>query len=126
MLSEARLAQVAVTVRELPRAVAFYRDVLGIRHLFDAGPAMSFFDVGGIRLLLGVAEGGEGERRSSILYLQVGDIDRTHADLLERGVRFRGKPHFVAPLGDNDLWMAFFEDTEGNVLAITSEKRRPS
>jgi len=39
------IAQIALSVTELPRATAFYRDMLGLKLLFDA-PSMSFFDIG--------------------------------------------------------------------------------
>ena len=52
MVALNQIGQIAITVRDLPRAVNFYRDVLGMRHLFDAGPKLSFFDCGGVRLML--------------------------------------------------------------------------
>ena len=115
------IKQISVNARNLPRAIAFYRDSLGMRHLFDAPPQMSFFDCGGIRLLVGVAEKGEFDHPSSILYFNVDDIRAAHTDLEAKGVAFRGAPHRVAKLPDREIWMAFFDDTEGNVLALTSE-----
>ena len=117
------IQQIAVNVRDLPRASAFYREKLGIRHLFDAPPKMSFFDCGGIRLMLGVAEDREFDHPSSILYFSVPDIAVAHAQMSARGVAFRDAPHLVAKLPDREIWMAFFEDGEGNVLAITEERR---
>ena len=115
------IKQISVNARDLPRAIAFYRDALGMRHLFDAPPQMSFFDCGGIRLLVGVAEKGEFDHPSSILYFNVEDIGAAHADLKSKGVVFRDQPHLVTKLADREVWMSFFDDTEGNVLAITSE-----
>ena len=115
------IKQISVNARDLPRAVAFYRDALGIRHLFDAPPQMSFFECGGIRLMGGVAEKGEFDHASSILYFNVEDIGAAHADLKSKGVVFRDQSHLVAKLPDREIWMSFFDDTEGNVLAITSE-----
>ena len=115
------IKQISVNARDLPRAIAFYRDALGIRHLFDAPPQMSFFDCGGIRLMVGVAEKGEFDHASSILYFSVEDIGAAYADLESKGVAFRDKPHLVARLPDREIWMSFFDDTEGNVLALTSE-----
>jgi methylmalonyl-CoA/ethylmalonyl-CoA epimerase len=126
-----RIGQVAITVSDVQRASAFYRDVLELTHLFDAPPKMSFFDCGGVRLLLGEAEGGEakaaaadgGESRhgGSILYLDVADINAAHETLTGRGVRFEAAPHKVADLGDRELWLAFFRDSEDNVMALMSE-----
>ena len=115
------IKQISVNARELPRAIAFYRDALGIRHLFDAPPQMSFFDCSGIRLMVGVAEKGEFDHPSSILYFEVADIQAAHRDLEARGVKFRGVPHLVAKLADREIWLDFFDDTEGNVLALTCE-----
>jgi methylmalonyl-CoA/ethylmalonyl-CoA epimerase len=115
------IQQISVNARDLPRATAFYRDALGVRHLFDAGPHMTFFDAGGIRLMLSVAEKTEFDHPSSILYFRVDDIRAAHADLKGRGVRFRDEPHMVARLPGREIWMCFFDDSEGNVLALTSE-----
>lgn len=121
MVALNRIGQIAITVRDLPRAVAFYRDVLGIRHLFDAGPKLSFFDCGGVRLMLGPAEKPEFDHPGSILYYKVADIAATHRRLKEKGVNFEAEPHLVARLPQHDLHMAFFHDTEGNLLALMCE-----
>lgn len=116
-----RIGQVAITVRDVDRARTFYRDVLELRHLFDAPPKMAFFDCGGVRLLLGEAEDGVVEQPASILYLDVADIGAAHRTLCARDVVFDAAPHKVADLGDRELWLAFFRDSEGNVLALMSE-----
>lgn len=118
-----RVAQISVTVRDLARATAFYRDTLGLRHLFDAG-TLSFLDCGGTRLMLSRPEAPEFDHPSSILYLDVPDIAAAHATLRARDVTFEGEPHVVAPLASSDLWMAFFRDSEGNLLALHSEVPR--
>ena len=115
------IKQISVNAHDLARATAFYRDTLGIRHLFDAPPQMSFFDCAGIRLLVGVAEKAQFDHPSSILYFEVADIRAAHRDLKARGVKFRDEPHLVARLPDREIWLAFFDDTEGNVLALTCE-----
>jgi len=58
-LSQSHIGQIAVVCKDVGRASAFYRDVLGVRHLFDAGPNLSFFDSSGVRLMLTTAEGAE-------------------------------------------------------------------
>ena len=117
------IQQIAVNVREVERAKAFYRDKLGMRHLFDGGPRLSFFDCGGVRLMLSPPEKPEHDHPASILYLRVEDIGAAHREMKARGVSFRDEPHVVARLPDREIWMAFFDDGEGNVLAITSEPR---
>ena len=116
------IGQIALVVKDLSRAVAFYRDVLGMKFLFQAPPALAFFDCGGIRLMLAPPE-GEFDRAGSVLYFKVEDIDATYADLRARSVEFLGAPHMIAKMPDYELWMAFFRDGEGNTLALMHEKR---
>lgn len=115
------LAQVAVVVQDVDRARAFYRDRLGLRHLFDAPPSMAFFACGDVRLMLSPAENAEQARLSSLLYLDVPDIERAHRALAAAGVVFVREPHRVARLERSELWLAFFHDSEGNLLALSSE-----
>ena len=122
-LALTQIGQISVTIHDLARAVAFYRDTLGMKHLFSAG-TMAFFDCGGIRLMLSLPEKPEFDRPGSILYYKVDDIKAAHATLRGRGARFEGEPHVVAQLPAHDLWMAFCRDSEGNLLALMSEVRR--
>ncbi len=114
------VGQIMINVKDLERAVAFYRDRLGLRFLFQV-PGMAFFDCGGIRLMLGVAEKPEFDHAASILYYRVADIVAAQAGLEERGVAFVEPPRAVADLGDRVLWLAFFTDSEGNTAALMSE-----
>jgi methylmalonyl-CoA/ethylmalonyl-CoA epimerase len=118
-----RIGQIAMNARDLDRAVAFYRDTLGIPFLFKAPPALAFFDCAGVRLLLDQPQDKEFDHPGSILYFAVDDIRAMHAHLLARGVAFRSEPHLIARLPDREVWMAFFDDTEGNTLALMSEPR---
>ncbi len=122
-LSQARIGQIAVVCDDVARARDFYRDALGLRHLFDAGPTLSFFDCGGVRLMLGTSEGVEGPRMSSMFYYFVHDIDAVHRDLSAKGVQFLEAPHLIARMPDHDLWLAAFRDSEGNMLGVMEEKR---
>ncbi len=110
-------------VRDFDRAVQFYRETLGLPFLFTAPPQLAFFDCAGVRLLVEVPEDKEFDRPGSILYLSVDDIREMHQVLLSRGVEFRKDPHLIARLPDREVWMAFFDDTEGNTLALLSEPR---
>ena len=118
-----RIGQVAVTVHDLERAKKFYRDILGMKHLFTVSK-MSFFDCGGIRLMLALPEGAE--QSSSILYYRVEDIHVAHDTLNTRGVTFERAPFLVAPMPTHDLWMAFFRDSEQNLLALMAELPKTS
>jgi methylmalonyl-CoA/ethylmalonyl-CoA epimerase len=112
-----------MAVKDLPRAVAFYRDALGLRFLFQAPPALAFFDCSGVRLMIEVPPDKEFDHPGSVLYFKVDDIDSSYAELKGRGVDFRDAPHLIAKMPDHELWMAFFRDGEGNTLALMCEKR---
>ncbi len=122
-----RIGQIAMTVGDLPRAVTFYRDVLGLKFLFEAPPAMAFFDCGGVRLMLSLPEQAgpaAGQQFGSILYYTVDDIQEAARALDARGARLEQPPHLVARLPHADLWMAFLRDPDGHMLAIMSEVAR--
>lgn len=113
------IGQIALPVTDVERATAFYRDTLGLPFLFDA-PGMSFFDCGGVRLMLSLPE-GELPCGASILYFRVDDMTAAHRTLAERGVEFHGAPHVVHRTETYELWLAFFADPEGHVMALMSE-----
>jgi catechol 2,3-dioxygenase-like lactoylglutathione lyase family enzyme len=117
------IAQIALTISDLDRSVAFYRDALGIPLLFKAPPGLAFFDCGGIRLMLSTPEKDFTPGSSSVLYFRISDIEGVHRSLLTRGVTFVDGPHFITKMPDHDLWMAFFKDPDGNALALMEEKR---
>ena len=107
----------------LDRAVAFYRDALGLKHLFSAPPAMAFFALGGIRLMLSRPEKSDSERFNAALYFKVADIQSARNELAGRGVVFEAEPRLIAKMPDHELWMAFFRDPDRNLLALMCEKR---
>ncbi len=117
-----RVGQIYVRVSDLEKAIEFYRDSLGMKFLFQV-PKMAFFDCSGIRLMLGVPETPEFDHPASIIYYRVDDIQGAYRSLNDRGVTFTGEPHLVAKLPDHELWMVFFEDQDGNTLALMSEVR---
>jgi catechol 2,3-dioxygenase-like lactoylglutathione lyase family enzyme len=114
------IGQISVTTHDVDRAVAFYRDQLGMRFLFRFGD-LAFFDCGGIRLMLSIAEQAEFDHRASVIYYRVADIRGAYETLQQRGVVFRDAPHKIADLGAHELWMTFFQDPDDNVLALMSE-----
>jgi methylmalonyl-CoA/ethylmalonyl-CoA epimerase len=123
-----RIGQIAVYVDDIDRAVAFYRDTLGMQLLFRAPPGLAFFDCGGVRLMLDRPAREHDSAKfnsSSIIYYAVKNIVATHAALEAKGVRFDAPPHVIAKMSDHDLWMAFFKDTESNMLALMCEVRHP-
>jgi predicted enzyme related to lactoylglutathione lyase len=116
------IGQISVNAVDIARAEAFYKDKLGLKHLFTVPGRMAFFDCDGIRLMLAIAERPDLEHPSSILYFKVQNIEATHRILESRGVRFETQPMLVAPMATYDLWLAEFRDSEQNVLALMCEK----
>ena len=118
-----KIGQIAINVKDIGRAVQFYRDTLGMRFLFEV-PNLAFFDCGGVRLMLGVAEKPEFDHPGSVLYYKVSDINASYEALKRRGASFIDQPHLIAKLADHDLWMVFLKDSEGNTLGLMSEVAR--
>jgi methylmalonyl-CoA/ethylmalonyl-CoA epimerase len=115
-----RIGQMAINVHDLERAVAFYRDALGLPLLFRAPPDLAFFDVGGVWLMLSPPDQPEFDHPSSILYFDVDDILAAHDTLKGRGVSFRDAPHRIHAEAGRELWLVAFDDTEGNTFALRS------
>ncbi|MET0895604.1 MAG: VOC family protein [Acidimicrobiia bacterium] len=121
------LRQVSQYAADLDRAITFYRDVLGLRMIARFGP-IAFFDLDGVRLFIEQVDGDERER-GSVLYFAVADIRAARAELQERGVVFADDPHVLfadtegmfGEAGEEE-WMTFFQDTEGNVLALSARE----
>jgi predicted enzyme related to lactoylglutathione lyase len=119
-LSNASVGQIAVVVKDVERATHFYRDTLGLPHLFSANN-MAFFQAGGTRLLLGLPT-NEHPGPSSVLYFKVEDIDAACRELSGAGVRIIEQPEIVHDSGASQLWLAFFADEEGNTHALMEER----
>lgn len=120
-LKDSRIRQIAITCADVERATAFYRDTLGLPFLFSAPPGLSFFDCGGVRLMLSKAEGEAAG--TSVLYYLVDDIQARRDSLAAKGVKFVGDAHMIARMPDHELWLAEFRDSENNVMALMEEKR---
>lgn len=120
-LALSTIGQIAVVVHDVERATEFYRDKLGMRFLFAAGPHLAFFDCDGVRLMLTRPEQKEFDTPGSVIYFKVRDIKSAYDGFKERGVSFIDEPHLIAPLPDHDLWMTFFKDPDGNTLALMGE-----
>jgi len=119
--SPRKIAQIAIAVRDLERAKAFYRDVLGLAWIADAPPGLSFFQCGEVRLMLSQPEGPE-TAGNSILYYAVDDAQAAHDALIAQGVTFDAEAHVVGRLGDKEVSLAVCRDSEGNLLGLMSER----
>ncbi len=114
-----QIGQIAVIVKDAERAAKFYQEILELELLFKAGD-LSFFNCGGVRLFLSKANEGE-ENLSTIIYYRVDDIQAVYEKLVNKGVSFIQEPHVIAKVGNKENWMSFFNDSEGNILALFSE-----
>ncbi|MEH7179229.1 VOC family protein [Neobacillus vireti] len=115
-----KIGQIGVPVKDLERAIQFYKEKLGLPLLFTAGN-LAFFESNGTRLLLSLPENEEFAKASSILYFQVEDIYASYEELSSKEVTFIDEPHLIAKMGQTETWMAFFKDDEGNTHALMSE-----
>jgi catechol 2,3-dioxygenase-like lactoylglutathione lyase family enzyme len=114
-----RIGQIALSVKDIERSVGFYRDVLGLPHLFTAGQ-LAFFDCGGVRLFLDALPEAQGQGNSCI-YFRVENIHGVQERLTAQGVAFEGAPHMIHRHEDGtEEWMTFFRDPDGNMLSLMS------
>ena len=116
------IGQVQLNARDLPRAISFYRDVLGLRFLFEI-PGAAFFDAGNLRLMVAVAEREEFDHPGSILYYRVAELDSAFRAVRDAGAAIEHEPQLIARMPDHELWMAFLRDPEGNLLGLMCEVR---
>ena len=120
-LSEIR--QIAVVVSDVEAALDFYRDILGLTFLFNAGPELAFLDAGGIRIMLTTPKGHGSVGANSILYFKVSRIDETYSALLARGATSEHAPQLTAKMPDHELWIGFLRDPDGNPVGLMEERR---
>jgi DNA-binding CsgD family transcriptional regulator/predicted enzyme related to lactoylglutathione lyase len=114
------IGQVSLSIRDVARAERFYGEVLGLPHVFTFGD-LAFFDADGTRLYLHRKDDADW-RPGSVLYFLVEDIHASQESLSSSGVHFTGAPHviYTDDATGTEEWMTFFEDGEGNTLALMS------
>lgn len=118
------ITQVAITVSDVPAAVAFYKEGIGLPQLpIPAPPTMAFFMMGPVRLMISQPEPGFSPGGGTVVYLTVGRIKEAVAAMKSRGVRFIRDEHMIAKLPDREVWLAELKDPSGNALALMSEVR---
>jgi methylmalonyl-CoA/ethylmalonyl-CoA epimerase len=118
------IGQIAIIVGDVGKATAFYRDVLGLKFLFPAGPNMAFLAAADVRIMLTTPQGHGEVGKNSILYFKVNDIAAVHAAIVARGAKKESEPRVIAKMADYDLWMAAVRDPEGNIVELMSEVRK--
>ncbi len=117
------VGQISISVSNVDRAVEFYRDVLGINFLFQVPGAnpMAFFDCDGTRLYINQPENPE-DSGTSVVYFKVDSAQEAAKDLEARGVKIESEPHIIHQTDNYTLWMTFFRDPDGNLMAVMSEE----
>ena len=118
------LGQVAVTVSDVGRALPFYRDVLGLRFLFQPAPTLAFLAAGDVRIMLSTPQGHGTPGANSVLYFKVAGIEAAHAAIVARGAVNERAPQLTAKMPDHDLWIGFVRDPDGNLVGLMEEKHR--
>ena len=117
------IGQIAITVSDVEKALAFYRDVLGLTFLFSPAPALAFLAAGSVRIMLSTPQGAGTVGGNSILYFKVADITAVYAAIVSRGAIVERPPQLVAKLPDHELWIGFVRDPDGNLVGLMEEKR---
>ncbi|HJQ99796.1 MAG TPA: VOC family protein [Candidatus Polarisedimenticolaceae bacterium] len=117
------VAQLAMTVGNVERSVAFYRDVVGLKFLFTAPPGLGFLECGGTRLMLATRESGGPDEAHPAVYYRVDSVRDAAADLTARGIALHKEPHVIAKLPHADLWLAFILDPDGHLVGFMSEEK---
>jgi predicted enzyme related to lactoylglutathione lyase len=117
------IGQIAIAVSDVAKATTFYRDVLGLKFLFGAGPNLAFLSAGDVRIMLTLPEGAGAVGKNSVLYFKVTDLAASHRAIVERGATDERGPALVAKMPDHELWMAFVRDPDGNLIGLMDERR---
>jgi len=118
-----RIKQIAIPVNSVDEAKSFYRDTLGLRHLFDAPPALSFFDCGGVRLMLAgpAAQGKDGDQQHPVLFYDVSDIKKAHETIKSFGATSLEEPQVIARMNGREIWIAAVSHGQGNTVSLMSD-----
>jgi predicted enzyme related to lactoylglutathione lyase len=116
------IGQIAVTVGDVEKALGFYRDVLGLKFLFQPGENLAFLAAGQVRIMLTTPQGSGEVGANSILYFKVTDIEKTHAAMVEGGAGNERPPAMTARMPDHELWIGFLRDPDGNLVGLMEEK----
>lgn len=117
---DAQLWYVNVFVRDLARAVAFFRDTIGLPLRFqDEEHGYASFTPKGVPLGVARVDPNAAESESLVgrhtgIGFGVADLAAAHADLVAKGVRFT-MPPTKQPWGG---FMATFADSDGNVFYL--------
>jgi catechol 2,3-dioxygenase-like lactoylglutathione lyase family enzyme len=117
------IRQIALTVSDVEKALAFYREILGLEFLFAPSAELAFVQAGDIRIMLSTPQGAGAVGANSILYFSVEDIESTFEALVAKGAEGERPPALAAQMPDHQLWIGFIKDPDGNLVGLLEEKR---
>lgn len=114
--------QIAVTVSDTEKALAFYRDILGLEFLFAPSTELAFLQAGDLRIMLSTPQGAGTVGANSILYFAVADIATVFDELVTKGALSEREPALAAQMPDHELWIGFLKDPDGNLVGLLEER----
>jgi predicted enzyme related to lactoylglutathione lyase len=117
------IGQIAITVSDVETALSFYRDILGLKFLFSAGPNLAFLQAGDVRIMLSTPQGSGAVGANSILYFRADNIESAHPTFVSLGATNERPPQPAAKMPDHELWIGFLRDPDGNLVGLMEEKR---
>jgi predicted enzyme related to lactoylglutathione lyase len=120
--SDFGLMQIAMTMSNVAAVLPFYRDVLGLTFIAQAGENLAFLTDGTIRVMLSTPQGAGTVGDNSILYFRVKDIENRLAEMVAQGAKKERDAQFAAKMPDHDLWIAFVRDPDNNLIGLMEEK----
>ena len=123
MASILKVGQVAITVSNVPRALAFYRDILNLEFLFSPSDELAFLSASNVRIMLSTPQGSGTVGANSVLYYQIEGIEKAFEEWQKAGATVEREPALTAKMPDHDLWMGFLRDPDNNLVGIMEEVR---
>lgn len=116
------IGQIAIAITKLDASVKFYRDVLGLKLLFEVAPNMAFFQCGETRLMLTTLQGPKSDHQTSTIYYSVSNIAEVFASFEQASLSVERPPQLAAKMPDHELWIGFIRDPDSNLIGIMEEK----
>ena len=117
------IGQLALTVGDVSKALAFYRDILGLQFLFSPSANLAFLQCGATRLMLTTPQGAGEIGKNSIAYFKVSNIEEFFVATTAAGAVSEREPQLAAKMPDHELWIGFLKDPDGNLVGLMEEKR---
>ncbi|TNE74333.1 glyoxalase [bacterium] len=116
------IGQIAITVSDVSKALHYYKDILELPFLFEAGPNLAFLQSGETRIMLSTPQGAGEVGKNSILYFKVSNLETFFNSCVQKGAIEERKPQLAAKMPDHDLWIGFLKDFDGNLVGLMEEK----